>query len=100
MKYTQYYSIYDDTVVLLPPYHPDVNPIKMTLAYLKQNVSKKIYHLVEEKCSMTNEEEWFSRNICYDGLTDRCIIQWKTKLHTPIKSLITSVNFHSSTVHN
>ena len=32
---------------------------------------------------------------CYDGLTDRRMVQWKTKYKTPITSLITSFNYHN-----
>lgn len=57
------------SVLRLPPYHPDLNPIEMVWSLLKENVAKRnvsfklaeVQQLVVEICSHITKEQWLSR---------------------------------------
>lgn len=84
------------TVLRLPPYHPDLNPIEMIWAQIKGHVAKKnvtwnintVMELVNQKVNSMGEEDWgavcrkvkkieeeYKKNdIVIDALTDELII--------------------------
>lgn len=68
-KIDQLFSKSGHTVLRLPPYHPDLNPIELIWSLLKDRVAKKnvtfnmdaVEHLVKETCDSITEEEWRKR---------------------------------------
>jgi hypothetical protein len=57
------------SVLRLPPYHPDLNPIELIWSLLKANVARKnvlfsmeaVQKLVESTCQSITSEDWLSR---------------------------------------
>ena len=45
-----------------------------------------------------NRSSLYVCKYCYDSLTDRRMVQWKTKYKAPIKSITTSFNYHNRCV--
>lgn len=87
---------HNHTILRLPPYHPDLNPIEMAWASIKGYVAKKnvtnnitnIMKLVEEKVNSMGEQEWTAlcdkvinieeeykkSDVIMDDLTEKIII--------------------------
>jgi hypothetical protein len=94
------------TVLRLPPYHPDLNPIELIWATVKNNVSKKnitfkledVRKLAEHEFDQITPEEWQKRcqhviNIEQKYLENEAF----TDIHTEINPLIINLKDDSST---
>lgn len=57
------------SVLRLPPYHPDLNPIELIWGLMKHNIAKEnitfttdsVMKLVEETCASITKEDWLNR---------------------------------------
>ncbi|XP_046685395.1 uncharacterized protein LOC124371124 [Homalodisca vitripennis] len=68
-KIDEIFSKSGHTVLRLPPYHPDLNPIELIWSLLKERVAKKnvtfnintVEQLVKETCDSITQEDWRKR---------------------------------------
>jgi hypothetical protein len=105
-KFDEVMLAHGHTVLRLPPYHPDLNPIELIWATVKNNVSKKnitfkledVRKLAEHEFDHITPEEWQKRcqhviNIEHKYLENEAF----TDIHTEINPLIINLNDDSST---
>jgi transposase len=105
-KFDEVMLAHGHTVLRLPPYHPDLNPIELIWATVKNNVSKKnitfkledVRKLAGHEFDQITPEEWQKRcqhviNIEQKYLENEAF----TDIHTEINPLIINLNDDSST---